>query len=113
MKDWKDFGCIDLRGGSQIIPYGDYRFCLVHETYLTNSEAGRKDGVYRHRFIVWDNEWNIVKVSQQFSFLNASVEFAVGMCEYGNDYLMTFGFQDNAAYLLRVAKEVVWEFISK
>jgi predicted GH43/DUF377 family glycosyl hydrolase len=113
LKEWKDLGCIDLRGGSQIIPFENYRLCLVHETYLTNSEAGRKDGVYRHRFIVWDKDWNIVKVSQQFSFLNASVEFAVGMCEYGNDYLMTFGFQDNAAYLLRVSKELVWEFISK
>jgi hypothetical protein len=110
--DWKDLGCIDLRGGSQVIPYDqNHRFCLNHETYLTKSEAGRKDGVYRHRFVVWDNNWNIVKVSRQFSFLNAEIEFAVGMCEYGNDYLMTFGFQDNAAYLLRVSQKFVKEFI--
>lgn len=111
LTDWKDLGCIDLRGGSQIIPFGEYRFCLNHETYLTKSEAGRKDGVYRHRFIVWDKDWNIVKVSKQFSFLSANIEFAVGMCEYENDYLMTFGFQDNAAYLLRVSKKFVKDFI--
>jgi|688.fasta_scaffold24839_3 FkbM family methyltransferase len=111
-RDWKDFGTTDLRGGSQIIPLGDnYRFCLTHETYLTQSAAGRKDGVYRHRFIVWDKEWNIVKVSRQFSFMNAEIEFAVGMVEYKGNYLITFGYQDNAAYLVKVSKEFVLDFI--
>ena len=111
LRDWKNLGCIDLRGGSQVLPFGKYRFCLNHETYLTKSEAGRKDGTYRHRFVVWDKDWNIVKVSRQFSFMEAEIEFAVGMCEYGDDYLMTFGFQDNAAYLLRVSQKFVKEFI--
>lgn len=109
---WRDLGCIDLRGGSQVIRMDDqYRFALNHETYLFKSEQGRKDGIYRHRFVVWDDNWNIAKVSKQFSFLNADVEFAVGMCEYKNDYLMTFGFQDNAAYLLKVSQDFVKKFI--
>jgi len=113
-KDWIDLGTIDLRGGSQIIPLGDnYRFCLTHETYLTKSDAGRKDGVYRHRFVVWDKDWNIVKISRQFSFMNAEIEFAVGMVEYKGDYLITFGYQDNAAYLVRVPKSFVEEFVFK
>lgn len=111
LKEWKDLGCIDLRGGSQVIPFGEYRFALNHETFLYKSEAGRKDGTYRHRFIVWDKNWDIVKVSERFSFLEAEIEFAVGMCEYGNDYLITFGFQDNAAYLLRVPQDFVRNFI--
>jgi hypothetical protein len=111
LKDWRDLGCIDLRGGSQVIPYGEYRFALNHETFLFKSEQGRKDGTYRHRFVVWDPDWNIVKVSKQFSFLNGEIEFAVGMCEYENDYLITFGFQDNGAYLLRVSQNFVKDFI--
>jgi hypothetical protein len=112
LTDWKELGCIDLRGGSQVIPYDEnHRFALNHETFLTKSEAGRKDGIYRHRFIVWDKDWNIVKVSKRFSFLEANIEFAVGMCEYKNDYLMTFGFQDNAAYLLRAPKKFVKDYI--
>lgn len=109
---WRDLGCIDLRGGSQIIRMNSqYRFALNHETYLFKSEQGRKDGTYRHRFVIWDNDWNIVKVSKQFSFLNAEVEFAVGMCKYENDYLMTFGFQDNAAYLLKISQDFVDKFV--
>jgi hypothetical protein len=110
-RDWKDLGCSDLRGGSQVIPFGDYRMCVVHETSLYKSEAGRKDGTYRHRFVVWDKNWNIVKVSSQFSFMEAKIEFCCGMTEYNNDFLLTFGFQDNAAYLLRVNKKVVNNFI--
>jgi hypothetical protein len=112
LTNWKDLGCIDLRGGSQVIPYDEnHRFCLNHETYLSQSEQKRKDGTYRHRFVVWDKNWEITKVSKQFSFLSAEIEFAVGMCEYGDDYLITFGFQDNAAYLLRVPREFVRKFI--
>jgi len=104
LTSWKDFGCVDLRGGSQVLSFEDGYIALTHETFLFSSPAGRKDGKYRHRFIVWNKDWEIIKVSPRFSFLNAEIEFAVGMCEYGNDYLITFGFQDNAAYLLRVNK---------
>ena len=40
-----------------------------------------------------------------------AIEFAVGMTAYKDDYLMTFGYQDNAAYLLRAPKEFVESFI--
>jgi hypothetical protein len=112
LKEWKDLECADLRGGSQVIPFGEYRMSINHETFLYKSEAGRKDGTYRHRFVVWDKDWNIVKVSPQFSFMEAKIEFCCGLTPYQDDYLMTFGVQDNAAYLLRVSKETVKNFIS-
>jgi uncharacterized protein YceK len=111
VKDWKDLGCIDLRGGSQVLPFGEGHMCLCHETFLTRSPQDRKDGTYRHRFVVWDKDWNVIQVSPRFSFLNAEFEFAVGMCEYENDYLITFGFQDNGAYLLRISQEFVKNYI--
>lgn len=112
MKDWTNIGCIDLRGGTQVIPLNDqYRFCLNHETFLTRSPQNRKDGVYRHRFVVWDKDWNIVRVSRRFSFLNADIEFAVGMIEYKEDFLITLGFQDNVSFLVRCSKEFVRNYI--
>jgi hypothetical protein len=110
-KEWKDLGCIDLRGGSQVLSWEDRHICLCHETFLHRSEQDRKDGTYRHRFVVWDKDWNNIRVSKQFSFLTAEIEFAVGMCEYGNDFLITFGFQDNAAYLLRAPQSLIHDFI--
>lgn len=103
----------DLRGGGQVIRFGDMYIAITHEVMLFNSEVGRKDGVYRHRFVVWDKDWNIVKTSRDFAFLHAHVEFAVGMCKWGTDELIiTFGFQDNAAYLLKFPMVVFEKFIN-
>jgi hypothetical protein len=103
----------DLRGGSQVIPWGDLYISVTHEVDLFNSEVGRKDAVYKHRFIVWDKEFNIVKHSRDFSIMNGHVEFAVGLCHYGNgELLMTFGFQDNAAYILRMKSQSVVDFLN-
>jgi len=112
LHNWKDLGCPDLRGGSQIIPFENYYLSLTHTTYLFKSPAGRKDGIYRHRFIVFDKNFEIVKISSEFSFLGGDVEFSIGMTEYNNNILITFGFQDNAAYLLRVPNSYLKSFIN-
>lgn len=102
----------DLRGGSQVITLGDYRITITHEVDLFNSEVGRKDAVYRHRFIVWDRNWNIIRHTDDFSMMDGHVEFAVGMCEYQEHILITFGFQDNAAYLLKVPFKAFVDYIN-
>ena len=101
----------DLRGGSQVMPYKDGYLTLNHETDLYKSEAGRKDATYRHKFTYWDKDWNIQKFSEVFSFLEAKIEFACGIAKYKNDYLISFGYQDNAAYILRVPGKVFEEFV--
>lgn len=101
----------DMRGGSQVIPYKNGYLTLVHETELYNSEQGRKDATYRHRFIVWNKDFQIQKVSSLFSFMNMKIEFCCGLAEYQDDFLITFGAQDNAGYILKVSKLVVEDFI--
>lgn len=104
----------DIRGGTQIIPIGNgLRMAMTHEVDLFKSEVGRKDAVYHHRFVVWDQDWNIVKFSKEFWMMDGQVEFGVGMC-FDNDpkyLLITFGFQDNAAFVLRVPLSAVISFI--
>lgn len=101
----------DMRGGSQVIPYKGGYLTIIHETDLYTSEQGRKDATYRHRFIVWDEDFQIQKVSPLFSFMNMKIEFCCGLADYKNDFLITFGAQDNAGYILKVSKTLVEEFI--
>jgi predicted GH43/DUF377 family glycosyl hydrolase len=101
----------DLRGGSQVIPYKDGYIAITHEVYFYDSEAGRKDGTYRHRFVLWDKNWNIIKITEEFNFMGAKIEFACGMTKYRDSYLITFGFQDNCAYLLKVPEKFLENFI--
>jgi hypothetical protein len=84
---------------------------ITHEVDLFNSEVGRKDAVYRHRFVFWDKDFNIIKFSDSFNFMDAHVEFCIGMTHIKDHFLLTFGFQDNAAYLLKVPERVVKDFL--
>jgi hypothetical protein len=54
----------------------------------------------------YNNRYNKIK----FSFMEAKIEFCCGMTVYENDFLLTFGFQDNASYLLKVPQDVVKNF---
>lgn len=102
----------DLRGGSQVIPWNGYYLALTHEVDLFNSEVGRKDAVYHHRIVIWDQNFNLIRWSKEFSLMSGHVEFCIGLAKQNNDLLMTFGFQDNAAYLLKFPEKLITEFIN-
>jgi hypothetical protein len=92
----------NLRGNSQVIPYKGKRICVIHEVDLFKNKLEQKDGKYTHRFVVWDRDWNIEHVSEPFSFMDGEIEFACGITEWKGDLLVSFGFQDNAAYILKI-----------
>jgi hypothetical protein len=97
----------DFRGGSQVVNYGENRICLVHQVNLFKNRLQQKDAVYEHRFIVWDKDWNIIKISEPFSFLGGQIEFCCGMAFHYGDMLVTFGFQDNSAFLLKIPNKMI------
>jgi hypothetical protein len=94
-------GVADFRGGSQVIPFGDnHRIAIIHEVRLFNNDLGQKDGIYYHRFLVWDKDWNLVKYTDMMNFLEARVEFTCGMAIHKDKVFLPFGFQDNATFIL-------------
>lgn len=95
----------NMRGGSQVITYNDKRICLIHELNFFRNKLQQKNATYTHRFVTWDMDWNIVNISEPFSFMGGEIEFCCGMTEYKDDILVSFGFQDNAAYLLKIPKQ--------
>jgi hypothetical protein len=101
----------DQRGGSQIIKWGNIYICVTHEVDLFKNYLDQKDAIYRHRLVMWDEQFNFIGLSQPFSFLDARVEFCVGAARQGEDLLLSFGFQDNAAFVLRVPRLVVEDLI--
>jgi hypothetical protein len=102
----------DLRGASQVIPFLDGYLTLTHETYLHRSERDLKNATYRHRFIFWDKNFNVVKFSKEFSFMGAKIEFCCGMTEYNGNILITFGYQDNAAFIMQAPTNFIIDFIN-
>lgn len=104
-----NLGTIDLRGGSQVLRYKDHFIAFCHESHLYQSQCGRKDATYRHRAVVWDENFRLVRVSPEFSFLNAKIEFCVGLADYNGKFVATFGYQDNAAFLCEISYKLMDE----
>jgi len=100
------------RGGSQVIPWKGGYVAITHEVDLFKSEVGRKDAVYYHRVLFWDKDFNLVKWSNKFFIMGGHVEFCVGLAIHKENMIMTFGFQDNAAYLLKFPETVLEEFLT-
>jgi hypothetical protein len=114
----------DFRGGSQVVRINEnQRMAFIHETNLLRDPFGRKDGDYAHRILIWDNDWNLVYTSKPFHFLGTyydhvtntdfNIEFVTGMAILGTDILISFGFQDNASFILRIPQNVFADFLSK
>lgn len=68
---------------------------------------------YYQRFVEWDRQWNIVRVSNPFKMLGGGIEFVSGMAIYGDDLLISFGFQDCLAFILKVPFTVVDNFLKE
>jgi hypothetical protein len=100
----------DWRGGSQLLKT-EYEgrnvyLHLVHETNLYFTELKRKDATYRHRILLRNpSTFEVVAKSEPFSFMGGKVEFCCGLAPHPLDasrVLITFGFQDNAAFMLNI-----------
>jgi hypothetical protein len=101
----------DQRGGSQLIRWGSQYISITHDVELYKNYLGQKDAIYRHRVCVYDDDLNLVGVSNEFSFFEGKVEFCVGAAKYGEDLLVSFSVSDNAAFVLQVPKLVVEDLI--
>ncbi len=97
----------DQRGGTNVIAWGDYYIAFTHEVKLWKNYLNQKDSIYRHRMIVWDKEFNFVGITSSFSFLDTPIEFCVGAAVIKKNLVLTFGVQDNCAFVLEVPKKVV------
>ena len=103
----------DLRGSSHVIKYKEYYIAITHEVDLWYNEQNQKDSQYYHRFIVWDKDWNIVNITDEFKFFDAGIEFVCGMVEHDDSLLISLGFQDNAAYIVQLPNNVFDAIINK
>tara|TARA_B110000208_G_scaffold191861_1_gene260582 strand:- start:3857 stop:5407 length:1551 start_codon:yes stop_codon:yes gene_type:complete len=96
-----------IRGGSPLIKWSNNTYlCITHEVDFTlSNENGYKDASYYHRFVVFDENYDITLMTESFTFMTGKIEFCIGLDRYKEDILITFGFQDNGSYLIRIGNE--------
>ena len=101
----------DLRGSSQVIKVDGYRIAIVHEVNLWTNRYGEREARYYTRFIVWDEGWNIVKLSDRFWFMDFPVEFTTGMTYMNGNFIIPFAVYDNAAFICAIGKNALFSYI--
>ena len=88
-----------FRGGSQAIEFDGGRLALVHEV----SERDRQR-FYWHRFVWFDADNVLRRVSRRFYFKAKGIEFAAGMVWHpdGRRLLISYGVGDSEAWIATV-----------
>jgi hypothetical protein len=81
---------------------------------LDRNYLNQKDGIYRHRLVVWNQDFKLIGMSQMpLIFLGGDIEFVTGAAIYKGDLLVSFGFQDNAAFILKMPSTVIDDLVSE
>lgn len=101
----------DIRGSSQVISVCGYRIALVHEVKLWYNRYGEREARYYNRFIVWDECWNIVTLSERFLFMGFPIEFTTGLAYKDGMFIIPFSVLDNAAFVCKVKKDVIFKYL--
>ena len=103
----------DIRGGSPLIEWEENSYiCITHEVdFRLKNHNGHKDADYYHRFIIFNKDYSIKYISDSFNFMTAKIEFCIGLAQYKNDILITFGFQDNCSYIIKINKDRLSDLI--
>jgi len=97
-----DVRMLGWSGSSQCITYRGKRLCVVHRTVL---ESGRR--VYEHAFLELDDNFRIVRASASWYFDKETVEFCAGLCVTSSHAILSYGFEDGDARLLKIPLRIV------
>ncbi len=96
-----------LRGGSPLISYGEYFLGVVHSSPL---HIGKR--VYTHSFVLFDQQLNLLRVSDPFFIMHIGVEFVAGIAQNSDHLVLSYGVADQNAWVCKVPHEVVRLFLA-
>jgi hypothetical protein len=106
-----------LRGGTHLLEADDRTYIAVmhrlhvkrSSVYLANRfgyvDSEHKD--YDHYFVRIDRSGRLIEVSRPFKFRGPGIEYAAGIVERGDDYVISFGRNDIASYVATISKAIV------
>jgi tetratricopeptide (TPR) repeat protein len=82
-------------GGTQAIAVDGGHLALIHEA-ADFEDGGR---VYTHRWVWFDAEWRLARLSSPFLLHERGIEFAAGLAQRGDELVVSYGVWDREAWL--------------
>ena len=106
-----------LRGNTNLHDLGDGTYLAVmHRTFIKNeskwapttfSMQNAKHRDYLHYFVRFDSYGNITSASRGFKFYKPGIEFAAGLVEHKDNFLISFGREDVSSHIAVLPKDIV------
>lgn len=113
----KDKRLAKLRGNTNLHDLGDGTYlALGHILYTKATRTwdsrifSMRDGLsknYTHRLLRFDNNGTLTQMSEEFQFISPGIEFAAGLVEMGDNYVITFGKDDVSSHVATIPKKNV------
>jgi len=99
-----------ISGGSQVIDVGACFLALVHEA---NFIPGRQNRFYQHRFVAFNKDGKVLKISAPFCFHDRQIEFAAGLAFIPDkrQLVASYGVRDCEAWLATMDLDEVLAFV--
>lgn len=85
-----------FRGGSQLVPFEGGWLCVVHEVHVSPRSHNR---TYYHRFVSFDDFYQMRRVSPPFVFNHPRIEFCAGLAWVGGRLAASYGVDDCEAWI--------------
>jgi len=83
-----------LRGGSQAVRVDGGWVCVVHDVAFPGD--GR---IYLHRFVRFDDDLQLVAMTDPFYFEQLGIEFCAGLADIGENLVVSYAVNDGSARL--------------
>lgn len=110
-----------LRGNAHLVELDDGSYLgVMHTLEITRSTAfspttfGMLESViknYDHYFVQFDKNGWATHISKPFKFIADGIEFAAGIVEKGDDYVISFGREDVSCHLGIIKKKTVHKML--
>jgi glycosyltransferase involved in cell wall biosynthesis len=91
-------------GGGQVVEMDCGYLAIVHEARPDPTNGKR---FYQHRFVWFDENYVLQKVSLPFVFFDRQIEFAAGLARHNGKIVVSFGVLDREAWLAYIAEDEV------
>lgn len=98
-------------GSSQLVEFDGGWLGIIHEAHVYLDAPHKR--YYSHRFVWYDQDFRLGKVSPPFYFKDKVIEFVAGMCWHpdGMSLVISFGYRDCEAWLCQVDPTEVLNFL--
>jgi len=113
VKQESDLCKTEIRGNCQTVKYKEGYLSIVHNNKFNITKASEFIPSYKHMFIQYDNDFNIVKISQPFAFEFDDIEFCCGLQIRNKKVYISYSIFDSIPVLIEFDEKCIDDIFNR